>query len=201
MCYSRCWWRGWHIKSSLTLIQSSTDKSLSFKILVSCCKFDYRYDKLVVFPLYKCGQLLFFTVLGHTGCFAVICLYMIFGCYLPSNNLVHFFVIFYFVCCGCHLIHHHKTCTHFWNPLSKSMQSLLFSINYCWNLFRLHMVLLESLRWYYCSISAILKVIARLLNKSKPCAELDEVRKLFLDDLICLCENNEDNRRWDNFTV
>mgnify|MGYP001801392672 CR=1 FL=1 len=200
MCYSRCWWRGWHIKSSQTLIQNSTDKSLSFKILVSCCKFDYSYDKLVVFPLCKCGQLLFFTVLRHTGCFAVICLCMIFGCYLPSNNLVHFFVIFYFVCCGCHLIHHHKTYVHIFGTLCQSQcnrccfQSLIVGIYS-------DFILLESLRWHYCSVSAILKVIARLLNKSKPCAELDDVRKLFLDDLICLCENNEDNRRWDNFTV
>ena len=111
-----------------------------------------------------------------------------------------FFVIFYFVCCGCHLIHHHKTYVHTFGTLCQSQYN-----GYCFQSSIVGIysdfILLKSLRWHYCSVSAILKVIARLLNKSKPCAELDDVRKLFLDDLICLCENNEDNRRWDNFTV
>jgi len=45
-------------------------------------------------------------------------------------------------------------------------------------------------------LTGILKVIAKIICQSKPCDELDDVRKLFLDDLIALCEDNEDNRRY-----
>ena len=44
-------------------------------------------------------------------------------------------------------------------------------------------------------IVGILKVIARLIKNSDSCDELYDVKRLFLTDLMSLCEENEDNRR------
>ncbi|XP_067949217.1 lipopolysaccharide-responsive and beige-like anchor protein [Watersipora subatra] len=43
--------------------------------------------------------------------------------------------------------------------------------------------------------SGILKVVAKALRQSKPCEEAEKVKRIFLEDLICLCESSEDNRR------
>lgn len=44
-------------------------------------------------------------------------------------------------------------------------------------------------------VSVILKVVASLIRQSKPCAKLEEVKKLFLSDMTLLCNNNRENRR------
>ncbi|XP_040571121.1 neurobeachin isoform X7 [Lepeophtheirus salmonis] len=41
----------------------------------------------------------------------------------------------------------------------------------------------------------ILKVVASLIRQSKPCLNLEEVKKLFLSDMTLLCNNNRENRR------
>ena len=41
----------------------------------------------------------------------------------------------------------------------------------------------------------ILKVVASLLKQSKPCHDLEEVKKLFLSDMTLLCSNSRENRR------
>lgn len=41
----------------------------------------------------------------------------------------------------------------------------------------------------------ILKVVANLISQSKGCPEMLEVKKLFVSDMISLCEHNRDNRR------
>lgn len=41
----------------------------------------------------------------------------------------------------------------------------------------------------------MLKVISNMITKSQPCEEVQEVKKIFLDDLVVLCSNNEENRR------
>ena len=41
-------------------------------------------------------------------------------------------------------------------------------------------------------------MVARLIKQSESCQELIRVKTMFLDDLITLCENNEDNRRYEN---
>lgn len=46
-----------------------------------------------------------------------------------------------------------------------------------------------------CVILVILKVIATLLKNSTPSAELMEVRRLFLSDMIKLFSNSRENRR------
>lgn len=45
------------------------------------------------------------------------------------------------------------------------------------------------------SLPVILKVVATLLKNSSPSAELMEVRRLFLSDMIKLFSNSRENRR------
>lgn len=42
----------------------------------------------------------------------------------------------------------------------------------------------------------MLKVIANIINQSSECSELMNVKKLFLTDLINLCKNSRNNRRF-----
>lgn len=51
--------------------------------------------------------------------------------------------------------------------------------------------------WHaFCVPSVILKVVATLLKNSTPSAELMEVRRLFLSDMIKLFSNSRENRRY-----
>ncbi|VDK77256.1 unnamed protein product, partial [Litomosoides sigmodontis] len=42
---------------------------------------------------------------------------------------------------------------------------------------------------------AVLKVITNLIAQSKSNSELMKVKRIFLEDLLCMCENSRDNRR------
>lgn len=46
---------------------------------------------------------------------------------------------------------------------------------------------------------AILKVIATLLTQSTECDELLRVKELFIEDLLRLCKESRENRRYNNF--
>lgn len=48
---------------------------------------------------------------------------------------------------------------------------------------------------FFFSLPVILKVVATLLKNSSPSAELMEVRRLFLSDMIKLFSNSRENRR------
>lgn len=50
--------------------------------------------------------------------------------------------------------------------------------------------------WFWPPHPVILKVVATLLKNSSPSAELMEVRRLFLSDMIKLFSNSRENRRW-----
>lgn len=43
---------------------------------------------------------------------------------------------------------------------------------------------------------AMLKVIAQLLTQSSKCEEVLKVKKIFLEDLLYLCKNLKENRRF-----
>lgn len=55
--------------------------------------------------------------------------------------------------------------------------------------------LLSSLSPPHLPTAVILKVVATLLKNSSPSAELMEVRRLFLSDMIKLFSNSRENRR------
>lgn len=56
-------------------------------------------------------------------------------------------------------------------------------------------LLLSSLTPPRLPTAVILKVVATLLKNSSPSAELMEVRRLFLSDMIKLFSNSRENRR------
>lgn len=49
--------------------------------------------------------------------------------------------------------------------------------------------------FFYCLFTVILKVVATLLKSSTASADLMEVRRLFLSDMIKLFSNSRENRR------
>lgn len=72
-------------------------------------------------------------------------------------------------------------------------------LTFCSEVLFIYLFLLRHLVPLHDLISAshpvILKVVATLLKNSSPSAELMEVRRLFLSDMIKLFSNSRENRR------